>query len=603
MSPDPARHPAWRGYRDRLRRVFAEAGGDDEARRAVVAAVVRQVEPRACLGELGGALGVAVPAPGPGLLCPELAGLVLEDLQSPVTRRQAGVHHTPPPIAGRLVAVVLEPGIGHGRTAMPAVCDPAVGGGVFLLAAARALRRAGIDPGCILQGLFGADLDPLAAATTRAALRCWAFGEGVEVDDRSLAYQIVVGDGLGCDVSLWPTAPPEGFDVVLGNPPFMGQLGTATARDTATRRAHRSRFGDAASGYADTAGLFLVTAMGLARPGGRVAMIQPESLLAARDGALVRRAVDEAGGLTDLWVARGRVFDASVRVCAPALTVGHRSPSVRRYRGAEFELLAPGETRVDTEDWGHLALAAYGTPEVSLPATVGTLGQMATATAGFRDQFYGLAPHVIEASEFDHDHDRARLVTVGSIDPLWCAWGQRPTKFAGRRHVRPVVDLASLTENAPLLRWVQQRLVPKVLVASQTRVVEVVVDTAGILVPSVPVVAVAADEADLWAVAAALLAPPVSAWALARGAGTALAADAVKLSAKQVLEIPLPVDHGRWRAASQALSTGDEGSPAAFGAAMCQAYGLAADDAVLAWWIGRLRTWRGQPVVSSSVCP
>jgi hypothetical protein len=84
-------------------------------------------------------------------------------------------------------------------------------------------------------------------------------------------------------------------------------------------------------------------------------------------------------------------------------------------------------------------------------------------------------------------------------------------------------------------------------------------------------------------VAAVLAAPPVSAWAAANYAGVALAADAIKLSARQVLEVPLPADRRRWAAAAVALRDGDL---LGAGALMTTAYG--ADDAVFEWWRGRL---------------
>lgn len=578
-----------------------DAGSDDAAREAVVAAVVRWVGPDPTIFGLGLGLGggtVDVPAPSAELLCPELPGLVLEHLLDPGVRRRTGAHHTPSPVAAGLFEIADRFRERSGPAA-PTVCDPAVGGGAFLLAAARALRRQGIAAPIVLSCLFGADLDPLAAATTRAALASWAMAEGVEVDPAWLDDRIVVADGLDPDLEHWPPAPRCGFDIVIGNPPFLSQLAAVTVRDTATRDRLRARFGTAGSGYADSAGLFLVAAMTLARTGGIVAMIQPESLLAARGAAPVRCAVHEAGGLRALWVAAERVFGAGVRVCAPVVAVGQPSSPVSLFRGADFDevlLAAPASDDGDADGWGALAAAAYGTPAPALATTAGTLGDLATATAGFRDQFYGLVPHVVEATGNATGLDRAPLVTVGSIDPLCCRWGARPVRYAGRRWTRPLVDLASLAEAPGLLGWVTERLRPKVVLATQTRVIEAVVDEDGRFVPSVPVIAVSGDRGDLWAIVAVLLAPPISAWALARAAGTALTADAVKLSARQVLEIPLPVDHVLWKTTAHALSRGEEDGPVGFGAAMCGAYGLATDDPVLAWWRDRLRSWRGEPL-------
>lgn len=239
----------------------------------------------------------------------------------------------------------------------------------------------------------------------------------------------------------------------------------------------------------------------------------------------------------------------------------------------------------------------HGTPTTDIDSTgPGRLGDLVDVAAGFRDQFYGLVPHVREARPAGDSDGVARLVTTGAIDPLWCRWGERPTRFAGRRWAGPVVEPSTLTGDPRLARWVAARLVPKVLVATQTRVMEAVVDPLGQLLPSVPVLAVApAHTDDLWTVAAALLAPPVSAWALHRAGGTALTADAIKLSAAQVRAIPLPEDERRWREAAAGLADGtlDHGP---FARLMTEAYGLAADHEVVGWWLSRLPSWRGRPV-------
>ena len=98
-----------------------------------------------------------------------------------------------------------------------------------------------------------------------------------------------------------------------------------------------------------------------------------------------------------------------------------------------------------------------------------------------------------------------------------------------------------------------------------------------------------------------LAAPAVSAWALAHYRGTALTRDALKLSATQVLELPLPVDEAAWaegarlaaraqRRADEADADGWRGALVELGEAMTQAYrsGRAIQD----WWVGRLAPWR-----------
>ena len=118
--------------------------------------------------------------------------------------------------------------------------------------------------------------------------------------------------------------------------------------------------------------------------------------------------------------------------------------------------------------------------------------------------------------------------------------------------------------DAPLAAWATDRRVPKVVVATQTRIVEAAVDTEGTWWPSVPTIAVApraGAAADLWSLAAVLSAPPVSAWALGHYGGTALSGDAIKLSARQILDIPLPADPEAWAEGAVAARAAHDAGP------------------------------------------
>jgi hypothetical protein len=192
-------------------------------------------------------------------------------------------------------------------------------------------------------------------------------------------------------------------------------------------------------------------------------------------------------------------------------------------------------------------------------------------------------------------------VTSGLIDWLGCSWGRRPARFAKRTWHAPVVDLAELETagGRAARRWVARVRVPKLLVATQTRVVEAAVDATGSWVPSVPVVAVVPhDPADLWRVAAAVVSPAATAWLLGQAPGTALARDAIKVAAPDLLALPLPADRDAWdeaAAAARSLTTGPPSDVPAtrdrFLAAAAAAY--ATPPSLTAWWRARARLSAG----------
>lgn len=472
-------------------------------------------------------------------------------------RKTAGAYYTPGWLVEHVLEQALVPVLREGERAR--VLDPACGTGAFLVPAARRVAEAsGLSTAEAVCCVYGVDLDPVAVGLTRFLL--WL--EAPAVPRSEIEARVVVGDGLALE-----SDPP--YDVVVGNPPFLNQLRTATARGTPV---------EGVGPYTDTSAVFLLRAAGLVRDGGRVGLVQPLSVLAARDAAPVRAALDRDGALVSLWASDRPVFPGTpVLTCAPVWERG---------RPAEPET-EPGSR------WSVLAAPSFGIPPVSLPSERGVLGDLGPCTADFRDQYYGLVPFVREAVGGEVGPGEVALVTTGLIDPAACLWGRTPTRFAKQRYAAPVVDLDALRAEGLLATWAGSRLVPKVLVATQGRVLEGVVDEGGAWLPSVPTLVCTPPPDRLWHVLAVLLAPPVVAHAAAHYLGAGLTARSVKLSAQQLAALPLPGDRAAWdrgaELARAAQAAPPEERPALLlrcAEQMCAAYGVGAGE-VLDWWAAR----------------
>jgi hypothetical protein len=282
-----------------------------------------------------------------------------------------------------------------------------------------------------------------------------------------------------------------------------------------------------------------------------------------------------------------------VLTCAPVLRRAAPQGPVRRSHGPHFEAVAARDVGpADLEgEWSFLLAAGLGVPELVLAHAPGTLGDVATCTADFRDQYYGLAPYVHEAAEHP---DGSPLVTTGLVEPAACLWGTRPARFLKRQWQAPVVDVAAMGEHPALGRWAEARLVPKVLVGTQGKVVEAVADEHGRWLPSVPTITVVPARERLWHVLAVLLAPPVAAHAAATYAGTALTMRAIKLSASQVARIPLPTDDIAWDEAATLVRHAQHDAQqrralvVEAGRVMCRGYRVP-EEPVMGWWSDRLR--------------
>jgi hypothetical protein len=423
------------------------------------------------------------------------------------------------------------------------VLDPACGDGRFLVAAARQIVAAGATP-----VLTGVDID-------LTGLR------GAVIPRRVAKIEAIEADSLAFD---WGS---RRFDVVVGNPPFLSQMASATARDGG------SRFGGGT--YANAAADFLALASRLAaEDGGHVGLVLPVSVLTARDAGPIRQAIAASCALRWFWSSTSMMFDAAVRTCAIGLERGNGRGAVIRAIGPEFASTAPVEPphmSSANHHWGWLIADAHGLPAVPTVTSASTISDHALVTANFRDQYYGLVGAVRD------DADGPPLITTGLIDVATCRWGERPTRFAKQRFAAPRVDRAEL---APFMqRWADRCLVPKVLVATQTRVIEAVVDARGEWLPAVPVIRlVPHDPARLWEIAAVLTSPIASALIAEQSVGSGLSHSTVRVSQRTLGLLPWP--EGGLTAAVSALRDGDIER---CGRAVDHAFDV--DDATLFdWW-------------------
>ena len=243
-------------------------------------------------------------------LTPEALGEIYEQLLAASTpsageRRRGGRHYTPRPLARDVVRHALEPLLTTHDPRALRVCDPAMGGGVFLLEALRQLAEAagGDALGDIARGcVFGLDLDPLAVEITRVAV---AREAGISPDDPCLVAALRAGDGLrGPTPRSDPRALPwthlsQGFDVVVGNPPWVSYAGRAAQPLDRSRRAWYARHYASFRGYRNLQGLFVERATTLGRPGARVGLVLPSSMAELAGYAPVREVFDRAARCDD----------------------------------------------------------------------------------------------------------------------------------------------------------------------------------------------------------------------------------------------------------------------------------------------------------------
>jgi hypothetical protein len=198
------------------------------------------------------------------------------------------------------------------------VLDPTCGDGAFLVAALNALQDvAGIcgerkREAFLRHNIFGIDLDDKAVRQCRRSLAPTSNGTPPALNiwhGEALAVELPAINGTG------------GFDVIIGNPPYI-----------AAQRARFRANGQQTAQCPDVYAWILERSAELLRPGGRTGMIVPLSLAFSEDFAACRRLLFETYS-TSWFASFGRIpsalfaFDIRVR---NTIHLGHKEQSPAR---------------------------------------------------------------------------------------------------------------------------------------------------------------------------------------------------------------------------------------------------------------------------------
>jgi len=247
------------------------------------------------------------------------------ELSSGSRRKQTGTFFTPRALTEIVVARALEPlerrirqssHRSHDFVSDFRVCDPAVGGGAFLLEVMRALacrpstqastaRRRELATRVV----HGVDVNPTAVAVAEAALCLFVADPDLSLQDAG--RNLRVGDALlgaphgpagarrgvplpGAKLDFNAEYPEVfergGFDLVIGNPPWVAYAGRAAQPLAPARKAFLAAHYTSFKGYPTLHGLFVERALRLA-PQGTVALVVPSPIADLHGYRAVRRAV------------------------------------------------------------------------------------------------------------------------------------------------------------------------------------------------------------------------------------------------------------------------------------------------------------------------
>jgi hypothetical protein len=296
------------------------------------------------------------------------------ELGSGKKRKQTGTFFTPRALTEIVVARALEPlerrikGSSHRAHDFVLdfrVCDPAVGGGAFLLEVARALvQRAGaLDAlerrrAIVTRVLHGVDVNPVAVAVAEAALCLFVAdpklslaeaGRNLRVGDALLGEpRTELADGRSAPRALgvachFPAEFPEvfergGFDLVIGNPPWVAYAGRAAQPLEPSRKAFFAAHYASLKGYPTLHGLFVERALQLA-PQGTVALVVPSPIADLAGYRAVRRVVRRSHTPCEPMLEFGQdAFESVTQPCFALIAEARTGDTPREEAESPFRL-------------------------------------------------------------------------------------------------------------------------------------------------------------------------------------------------------------------------------------------------------------------------
>ena len=258
----------------------------------------------------------------------------------------------------------------------------------------------------------------------------------------------------------------DGFDIVLGNPPYVDSEYMAK-HERGLREYIRTNY-SSAKGNWDLFVPFIEHGLKIANSRGSISYIVKNSLLSAPYAQEVRHLLLDEGLESVRDFGSLRVFEsAAVDTCIFIVQKATSCPMVMNHQMETTDLVssstqAPREVMRSASNWVPFFLS---------PSRQEVLEKMkrfpSLAARGIRSTSSAIVSEAYKIAEVVENLENPgrsyfKLINTGTIDPFRTFWGERPTKYLGSVYTHPVVSADALGEINPT-RLGQARL-PKLVI-------------------------------------------------------------------------------------------------------------------------------------------
>ncbi len=239
-------------------------------------------------------------------------------------RKKNGVAYTPLSVKKLMLGRALR------GFRVPTVFDPSCGCASFLLTAAQMIHeKSGIEYAEVVRRcIFGADIDGGALDKTRALFALLLAENGEDGDVVPELFEMNMLDGDSADRIR--RAHPDGFDCVVGNPPYVRFRNMDEATKTKV-----SRWTVAKCGNADLYMPFFEIGLSLTSKRGTLSYITSNTYLQSVNGRCLRNWMADQNLSVEITDFRNAQLFANVTCYTCVTTLGRRRESGISYRRAE----------------------------------------------------------------------------------------------------------------------------------------------------------------------------------------------------------------------------------------------------------------------------